>query len=61
MTAMPAGAELSLGDFQLTSGGQQADFVLINTSTYTCTNTPPSGPPDNGARFQVGPSGPNGS
>jgi hypothetical protein len=59
--AMPAGAELSFGDFQLASGGQQGDFVLVNTGSYTCTNTPPSGPPDNGARFQVGPSSPDGS
>ena len=46
--AMPAGTELSVGDFQLSSGEQQADFVLIDTSSYTCTSTPPdpNGPPD---------------
>jgi hypothetical protein len=50
-SAMPAGAELSVGYFQLTSGEaageQQADLVLIDSSTYTCTSTPPSpnGPP----------------
>jgi hypothetical protein len=58
--AMPAGTELSFGYFQLSSGAQQADFVLINTSSYTCTDTPPSGPPV-GARLQVGPPGPAGS
>jgi hypothetical protein len=50
--AMPAGTELSVGDFQLSSGEysgeQQADFVLIDTSSYTCTSTPPdpNGLPD---------------
>ncbi len=43
--AMPAGTELSVGDFQLSSGEfsgqQQADFVLIDTSSYTCSSTPP--------------------
>ncbi len=51
-SAMPAGAELSVGYFQLSSGqyaGQQeAEVVLIDTSSYTCTSTPPdlSGSPD---------------
>jgi hypothetical protein len=44
-SAMPAGAELSVGYFQLSSGqyagSQQADVVLIDTSSYTCTSTPP--------------------
>lgn len=50
-SAMPAGSELSVGYFQLTSGEaageQQADVVLIDTSSYTCTSTPPdpNGPP----------------
>jgi hypothetical protein len=50
--AMPAGTELSIGDFQLSSGEysgqQQADFVLIDTSSYTCSSTPPdpNGLPD---------------
>ena len=50
--AMPAGTELSVGDFQLSSGQdsgeQQADFVLIDTSSYTCSSTPPdpNGLPD---------------
>jgi hypothetical protein len=43
--AMPAGTELSVGDFQLTSGEfsgeQQANFVLIDTNSYTCSTTPP--------------------
>ena len=50
--AMPAGTELSIGNFQLSSGQysgqQQADFVLIDTSSYTCSSTPPdpNGLPD---------------
>jgi hypothetical protein len=52
-SAMPAGAELSVGYFQLSSGEysgeQQANVVLIDTSSYTCTsispdpNVPPEG------------------
>jgi hypothetical protein len=47
-SAMPAGTELSVGDFQLSSGEQQADFVLIVTNSYTCSSTPPdpNGLPD---------------
>jgi hypothetical protein len=50
--AMPAGTELSVGYFQLSSGPysgeQQADVVLIDASSYTCTSTPPdpNRPPD---------------
>ncbi len=46
--AMPAGTELSFGFFQLTGGGQQASFALMNTSSYSCTSTPPgpAGPPE---------------
>jgi hypothetical protein len=51
--AMPAGTELSVGDFQLSPGEQQADFVLIDTSSYTCSSTPP-GP--NGLPDGYGPS-----
>jgi hypothetical protein len=40
-SAMPAGTELSVGNFQLSSGEQQADFVLIDSSSYTCSSTPP--------------------
>ena len=44
-SAMPAGAELSVGYFQLSSGPaageQQADVALIDTSSNTCTSTPP--------------------
>jgi hypothetical protein len=46
--AMPAGTELSFGFFQLTSGGQQLSFALIDTSAYSCTSTAPgpAGPPE---------------
>lgn len=67
-SAMPAGTELSVGDFQLSSGEQQADFVLIDTSAYTCSSTPPApnalpdgyGPPDGIGVLYGGP-GPAGS
>ena len=46
--AMPAGTELSFGFFQLTSGGQQLSFALIDAGSYSCTSTPPgpAGPPE---------------
>ncbi|HEY2576703.1 MAG TPA: hypothetical protein VGI74_10395, partial [Streptosporangiaceae bacterium] len=51
-SAMPSGTELSFGYFQLSSGGyageQQADVVLIDTGSSTCSSTPPdpNGLPD---------------
>jgi hypothetical protein len=51
--AMPAGTELSFGVFQLRPGEQQTDFVLINTSSYTCASTPPQDLPANGVQFQL--------
>ena len=40
-----AGTELTVGVFHLTSGPaageQQANFSLMNSSSYTCTSTPP--------------------
>ncbi len=52
---MPAGTELSFGDFQLTTGEQQASFALIDASSYVCTSTPP-GPacPPDGAQLLYG-------
>lgn len=53
-SSMPAGTELSVGEFQLTSGEfageQQANLALVDASSYTCTSTPPSlnGYPANG-------------
>ncbi len=41
-SAMPDGTELSFGNFQLNSNQQQADMDLIDTSSYTCTSTPPT-------------------
>lgn len=47
---MPSGTALSVADFQLTTGEaageQQADVDLIDTSSYTCTTTPPTLGPD---------------
>ncbi len=53
--AMPAGTELSVGYFRLTSGKQQASFALIDTSSYSCTSIPPgpAGPLD-GSQLQYG-------
>ena len=58
--AMPAGTELSIGYFQLSSGGQQASFALIDTTSYSCTSTPPgpAGPPD-GSQLLYGGPGPS--
>jgi hypothetical protein len=58
-TAVPAGTELSVGYFRLTSDQQQASFALIDTSSYSCTSTPPgpAGPPD-GSQLQYGGNGP---
>jgi hypothetical protein len=41
--AMPAGTELSFGNFQLTAGRETA-FMLIDTDSYTCTSTPSTAP-----------------
>jgi hypothetical protein len=70
--AMPAGTELSFGYFQLSSGEysgqQQTDVVLIDTSSYTCTSTPPDPNglpvgygPDDGIGLLYGGPGPAGS
>jgi hypothetical protein len=39
--AMPAGTELSFGNFQA-ADSQQTSLTLISTSSYTCTSTPPA-------------------
>lgn len=61
--AMPAGTEISIGYFQLSSGGQQASFALIDTSSYSCTSTPPAQPVHPTARScstaGPGPAGPD--
>jgi hypothetical protein len=47
---MPSGTELSVGEFQITSGQfageQQADMDLISSSSYSCTSAPPTLGPD---------------
>jgi hypothetical protein len=45
--ALPAGTELSFGDFQL-SGSQEIVFELIETDSYTCASTAPATPPPSG-------------
>jgi len=61
-SAMPAGAALSVGDFLLGSGQQQASLALIDTSAYTCSSIPPGpeGPPG-GFQLLYGGPGPAGS
>jgi hypothetical protein len=51
--AMPAGAELSFGNFQL-ADGQQTTFALIDTGSYTCTSTAPTPPPPEGVTLFYG-------
>jgi hypothetical protein len=46
-SAMPAGTELSFGNFQLASR-QETSLALINATSYTCTSTAPTAPPDDG-------------
>lgn len=53
--AMPPGTELSVGYFRLVSDSQQVSLALIDTSSYSCTSTPPgpAGPP-NGSQLLYG-------
>jgi hypothetical protein len=48
--AMPAGTELSFGNFQLRNG-EQTSFALIDIDSYTCTSTAPTAPPAEGAEI----------
>jgi hypothetical protein len=45
--AMPAGTELSFGDFQF-SPGLETVIALVGTNSYTCASTPPTAPPPGG-------------
>jgi hypothetical protein len=45
--AMPAGTELSFGNFQV-ANGEQTFATLIETSSYACSSTAPTAPPSNG-------------
>jgi hypothetical protein len=49
-SAMPAGTELSVGNFQNASAGRTF-LVLIDTDSYTCTSTAPAVPPHGSAVF----------
>ena len=50
---MPAGAALGISDFQLASGQQLSTVVLISSSSYSCTSTPPPAPAD-GSQVEYG-------
>jgi hypothetical protein len=45
--AMPAGTELSFGNFQL-ANASQTSVALIDTRSYTCTSIAPTVPPPDG-------------
>jgi hypothetical protein len=45
--AMPAGTELSFGNFRVSAGSETA-IQLIETNSYTCTSTAPTAPPPGG-------------
>lgn len=54
-SAMPAGTELSLGNFTLGSGQEIAYLELISTSSYSCVSTPPElGPSTPGLAIEYG-------
>ena len=48
--AMPAGTELSLGNFHF-ANASQTSVALIDTRSYTCTSTAPTAPPPDGVLF----------
>jgi hypothetical protein len=50
--AMPAGAELSFGNFQLPNS-TETTFVLIKKDSYTCTSTVPTAPPRTGVLINL--------
>ncbi len=62
---IPSGTELSVGDFDLTSGqfagSQQATVTLINTGSYSCTGTPPDPSTGDLNLLYGGPNSPSGS
>jgi hypothetical protein len=49
---MPAGTELSFGNFRVSAGSETA-IQLIDTNSYTCASTAPTAPPPGG--IMVGP------
>jgi hypothetical protein len=49
---MPAGTELSFGNFQL-ANGQETLLALIDTGSYSCTSTAPAAPPPGGLEFSL--------
>jgi hypothetical protein len=45
--AIPAGTELSFGNFKIANGGQTS-LTLIEKNSYTCTSATPAAPPSDG-------------
>jgi hypothetical protein len=48
--AIPAGTELSFGNFQ-SANGVETLYTLIDTGSYTCTSTAPTTPPPDGGEI----------
>lgn len=53
-TAMPAGTELSFGEFELRMRVEMATYALIDKGSYTCSNDPPTSSPDQGGLYSLG-------
>jgi hypothetical protein len=53
---MPAGTELSFGNFRLPNG-EQTVYALIDTGSYTCAGSAPATPPPAGGEISLSSSG----
>ncbi|MEA2486104.1 MAG: hypothetical protein QOD46_1215 [Actinomycetota bacterium] len=53
-TAMPAGTELSFGEFKLNMGVEMATYGLIHQGSYNCSSTLPTSSPSSGAMYLIG-------
>ncbi|HUC25568.1 MAG TPA: hypothetical protein VMA73_22920 [Streptosporangiaceae bacterium] len=52
--AMPAGTELSFGNFQYSASSSDTEIELIDTSSYTCSSAPPTPPPSGEGVLMIG-------
>jgi hypothetical protein len=52
--AMPAGTELSFGNFQYSSSRTDTEIELIDASTHTCSSALPTSPPDDDGVLMLG-------
>jgi hypothetical protein len=51
---MPAGTELSFGEFELRMGVEMATYGLIEEDSYTCSKNPPTSSPAQGGLYRLG-------